>query len=158
MNINFLQYGSKWLAVEAWTKTYGSIDPYPCCLFQIVMSKIIYILPFSKASKTREGALTKQSPFLKMCLDFWQFGYKMGKWGALPLKTHRGILCPCVWEGSVVPLLLSVQTLRWSLVLVLPVHPLVVYFKQIAPTTCAVSTDRLQSQQTYWSTFCILWF
>lgn len=126
-------------------------------LFQRVMSKIIYILPFCKTSQTREEGLAKQWPCLKMCLSFWQLGYKMGRWGALPLKTPRHS-CPCVWEGSVVPLLLllSVQTHKWSLILVLPVHPLVVYFKQMALTMCAVSTDNLKSKHFLYFTGLIL--
>lgn len=31
------------------------------------------------------------------------------------MRTHRHS-CPCVWEGSVVPLPLSVQTHKWSLI------------------------------------------
>lgn len=114
MKINFLQYWSKWLAVKVWTKTYESIDPYQCCLFQRVMSKTIYMLPSSKGGSTSQAV----SHLFWKCLGFWQLDYKMGKWGALPLRTHRHS-CPCVWEGPVVPLLLSVQTHRWSLILVL---------------------------------------
>lgn len=67
----------------------------------------------------------------------------MGKSGALPLETHRHS-CPWVWEGPVVLLLLSVQTHSWSLILVLPVHPWVVYFKQFTLNMRAIGIDSLK--------------
>lgn len=70
------------------------------------MSKIIYILPFSKASKAREG-LAKHSPFLKMSgFDSWTMKWENEE----PCPWRHTGTHVLAWEGPVVSLLLSVHT------------------------------------------------